>query len=73
MPVAFGVLTVNTPEQAVARSTGDKGNKGAEAMDALLDALDGIRHLYGAAADGVPAGYIINHTPTDKAASTPAS
>ena len=73
VPVAFGVITANTIEQARARSGGDKGNKGAEAMDALLDALDGIRHLYGAAADGVPAGYTINHTPTDKAAPTPAS
>lgn len=30
-PVIFGVLTDNTIEQAIARSGGDKGNKGTEA------------------------------------------
>ena len=42
VPVAFGVLTTNTNEQALARAGGDKGNKGAEAMDAALDAADAI-------------------------------
>lgn len=36
VPIAFGVLTVDTAEQALARAGGDKGNKGAEAMSALL-------------------------------------
>jgi len=35
-------LTTNTNEQALARAGGDKGNKGAEAMDAALDAADAI-------------------------------
>jgi 6,7-dimethyl-8-ribityllumazine synthase len=44
VPVSFGVLTVNTPEQAFARSCrgdepGGKGNKGREAMHAALDTL----------------------------------
>ena len=42
VPVAFGVLTTNTNEQALARAGGDKGNKGGEAMDAALDSADAI-------------------------------
>lgn len=44
-PMGFGVLTVDTIEQAKARAGGDKGNKGKEAalaaleMVGLLDAL----------------------------------
>ena len=68
IPVAFGVITANTPEQAAARAGGAKGNKGAEAMDALLDAIDGMRRLYDAAADGVPARFSLSTNPTDKAA-----
>lgn len=36
VPVAFGVLTTNTRGQAVDRSGGARGNKGAEAMLACL-------------------------------------
>jgi 6,7-dimethyl-8-ribityllumazine synthase len=46
VPVAFGVLTVETPEQARARAGGEHGNKGQESMAALLDtiiAMDAIR------------------------------
>lgn len=39
VPVAFGVLTVDSGKQARARSGGDKGNKGADAMSAVLDAI----------------------------------
>lgn len=39
VPVTFGVLTVNTPAQAMARSGGKEGNKGADAMNAALDVL----------------------------------
>lgn len=42
VPAAFGVLTVNTIEQAKDRSGGALGNKGAEAMGALLDTIDQI-------------------------------
>src|SRR5204863_331842 len=39
VPVGLGVLTVDTPAQARARAGGQKGNKGAEAMAAVLDAI----------------------------------
>jgi 6,7-dimethyl-8-ribityllumazine synthase len=42
VPVTFGVLTVNTPEQALARSGGEEGNKGADAMHAALDAVEAV-------------------------------
>lgn len=38
VPIAFGVLTCQTYEQALARAGGDKGNKGMEAMKAAIDA-----------------------------------
>lgn len=37
VPIAFGVLTVNTLEQARERAVSGAGNKGAEAMDAALE------------------------------------
>jgi len=42
VPVAFGVLTTNTIDQARARAGGIVGNKGAEAMDAVLGAAGAI-------------------------------
>lgn len=39
-PVAFGVLTVNSLEQAIHRSGGNVGNKGIEAASAVLAMLD---------------------------------
>jgi 6,7-dimethyl-8-ribityllumazine synthase len=45
IPVAFGVLTVDTPKQAQARAGGSSGNKGQEAMSALLDTIEQIRIL----------------------------
>jgi 6,7-dimethyl-8-ribityllumazine synthase len=42
VPVTFGVLTVNTPEQALARAGGEEGNKGADAMHAALDAVEAV-------------------------------
>lgn len=54
VPVSFGVLTVDTVTQAEARSGGRQGsphgNKGQEAMSALLDTVDAIRALAGARA-----------------------
>ena len=38
-PVAFGLLTVNTLEQAIQRSGGNVGNKGEEAANAILACL----------------------------------
>lgn len=42
MPVAFGVLTCQTIEQAQARAGGEKGNKGAEAMAAAIECAHSI-------------------------------
>jgi len=39
-PVAFGVLTTDTEEQAMARAGGVHGNKGAEASDVALEMLN---------------------------------
>ncbi|MFC7608916.1 6,7-dimethyl-8-ribityllumazine synthase [Teichococcus aestuarii] len=36
VPLGFGLLTVETLSQAVARSSNDRHNKGAEAAHALL-------------------------------------
>jgi 6,7-dimethyl-8-ribityllumazine synthase len=40
IPVAFGVLTVDTLQQAVDRAGGAAGNKGREAADAALSTAD---------------------------------
>jgi 6,7-dimethyl-8-ribityllumazine synthase len=48
IPVAFGVITAETAAQARARAGGGggrKGNKGAEAMAALLDTLAAMERL----------------------------
>ena len=39
VPVTFGLLTVESGKQARARAGGEKGNKGADAMGAVLDAI----------------------------------
>lgn len=39
-PVAFGILTVNSLEQALDRSGGRVGNKGVEAATAVLEMLE---------------------------------
>lgn len=45
LPVAFGILTCDTPEQAAARSGGKAGNKGAESALAALEMVDVYRQL----------------------------
>jgi len=50
MPAAFGVLTVGTQEQAMTRADGKRGNKGAEAMNAAIEAVASIRTLMGGGA-----------------------
>jgi 6,7-dimethyl-8-ribityllumazine synthase len=45
VPITFGVLTVDTPEQAQARAGGDRGNKGADAMTALLETIAAIERM----------------------------
>jgi len=45
-PVAFGVLTCQTHEQAAARAGGSKGNKGEEAMHAALIAARAVQRIH---------------------------
>jgi len=45
MAVTFGVLTVDTMEQATDRAGGKAGNKGHEAMSAALELADVLRQL----------------------------
>ncbi len=45
IPIALGVLNVNTIAQAQARAGGEKGNKGAEALSALLATLAAIHKI----------------------------
>ena len=45
VPVAFGVLTTDTMEQALARAGGKAGNKGWESALAVLEMLDLIQGM----------------------------
>jgi 6,7-dimethyl-8-ribityllumazine synthase len=45
LPIGFGVLTVDTPEQALARAGGPLGDKGYEAAEAAIRSADVIRML----------------------------
>lgn len=45
VPVGFGLLTCQTVEQAEARAGGAMGNKGAEAMGAVLETLAALRGI----------------------------
>lgn len=45
LPVAFGVLTVDSIEQAIERSGTKAGNKGAEAAMSVLEMVSMIRNL----------------------------
>jgi 6,7-dimethyl-8-ribityllumazine synthase len=45
LPVAFGVLTTDTWEQAVERAGGKLGNKGAEAALAAVETARVLRSL----------------------------
>ena len=45
IPVGFGLLTVDTMEQAVARAGGALGNKGFEAAEAAIRTADLIGRL----------------------------
>lgn len=44
-PIGFGVLTVQSMEQAEARAGGAQGNKGEEAMAAALDTLEALEKI----------------------------
>jgi len=45
VPVAFGVLTTETEEQALARAGGSEGNKGADAANAAIELANLLRKL----------------------------
>lgn len=45
IPVAFGVLTTNTVEQAIDRAGGKSGNKGSDAARTAIEMADLIRRL----------------------------
>jgi 6,7-dimethyl-8-ribityllumazine synthase len=52
VPIAFGVLTTNTVEQALDRSVEGQGNKGAEAVETVIEMITvkrAIRALRGRA------------------------
>lgn len=51
VPVAFGVLTCNTLEQAIHRSGGNVGNKGEEAARAALEMASLLAQVRGDAAE----------------------
>ncbi|WP_201353914.1 6,7-dimethyl-8-ribityllumazine synthase [Hydrogenimonas urashimensis] len=46
-PVAFGVLTTDTIEQAIERAGSKAGNKGFEAMTGVIEMLDLYRRMEG--------------------------
>jgi 6,7-dimethyl-8-ribityllumazine synthase len=52
LPVGFGVLTVDTLQQAADRAGGSAGNKGHEAAAAALQAADALAQLRGHHAKG---------------------
>ena len=45
LPVAFGVLTTDTIEQALARAGGERGNKGYEAAVTALEMVQVLRNV----------------------------
>jgi 6,7-dimethyl-8-ribityllumazine synthase len=45
VPIAFGVLTTDTMEQAVDRAGGKAGNKGADAALAAVEMANLLRRL----------------------------
>lgn len=52
LPVGFGLLTVDTVEQAAARAGGAAGNKGHEAAEAAIRTADVLRRVIGHDAQG---------------------
>ena len=54
VPVALGVLTCDTREQAEERSGGDRGNKGADAAETALEMADVFARMR--VANGTAAG-----------------
>jgi 6,7-dimethyl-8-ribityllumazine synthase len=55
LPIGFGVLTVETVEQAIDRAGTKSGNKGADAAMAALEMAGLVRALDGAGGSAAPA------------------
>jgi len=55
VPILFGVLTCDTPEQAIHRSGGNQGNKGNECAEAALDMVILLRKLRAVPGSNLPA------------------
>ena len=45
VPCIFGVQTTDTDEQALARAGGEKGNRGADAMEAAIATVNALRSI----------------------------
>lgn len=67
IPIAFGVLTVENASQARARAGGKMGNKGAEAMEALLDTITTLRAIGAGGRDSETGDGRIGRVVADKA------
>jgi 6,7-dimethyl-8-ribityllumazine synthase len=67
VPVALGVLTVKTPKQAKDRAGGKFGNKGHEAMTALLDTMQAADAITDADEEPDVEQFVMNERP-DKVA-----
>ena len=50
LPITFGVLTTEDAKQAMARSGGDRGNRGFDSVEAAIKMANLYRQLEGAAA-----------------------
>jgi 6,7-dimethyl-8-ribityllumazine synthase len=69
IPVSYGVVTTMNIEQARSRAGGDKGNKGADAMGAALDAAAAINAINdGKSSQSPGVRFTPGLTPHDKAA-----
>ncbi|MEM9066165.1 MAG: 6,7-dimethyl-8-ribityllumazine synthase [Planctomycetota bacterium] len=66
VPIGFGLVTTNDVEQAMDRAGGTNGNKGADAMDAVLDSIAAIDAIRGADEYGLRV--TLKSDPNDKAA-----
>ena len=51
LPVAFGVLTTNTIEQAIERAGTKAGNKGADAALSAIEMVNVLKRIEGGSAE----------------------
>lgn len=67
VPVGFGVITAQSVAHAMARAGGDKGNRGTDAMAAVLDTFAVLRSIRQASGGAMPQPGL-GRAPHDKAA-----